>query len=89
MGSALVFDDVCLPDSVQTAVKLLVVGHFTVVKTTFVGTPTFAEDELREALDLLPETLLVTCDARDRRSSAQALISLVQYLRTRTTQEPA
>jgi signal recognition particle receptor subunit beta len=42
------------------------------------------DEELREALDLLPDTPIVTCDARDEKSSAQALIALVQYLQTRT-----
>ncbi|MEU3789208.1 ATP/GTP-binding protein [Streptomyces fructofermentans] len=41
-------------------------------------------DEVREALDLLPETPLVRCDARDRVSSTRALIALVEYLLTRT-----
>ena len=40
-------------------------------------------DEVREALDLLPETPLVRCDARDRISSTHALIALVEYLLTR------
>ena len=47
---------------------------------------------MREALDLLPETPLVTCDARDRISSTHALIALVQYLQNRqarTSQEHA
>jgi uncharacterized protein len=35
--------------------------------------------ELREALDLLPETPIVQCDARDRRSSVDALIRLTSY----------
>ncbi|MFD9443234.1 ATP/GTP-binding protein [Streptomyces sp. NPDC060006] len=39
--------------------------------------------EVREALDLLPETPLVRCDARDRVSSTHALIALVEYLLTR------
>ncbi|GHH64801.1 MULTISPECIES: GTP-binding protein [Streptomyces] len=40
-------------------------------------------EEVREALDLLPETPLVRCDARDRISSTHALIALVEYLLTR------
>lgn len=43
-----------------------------------------ADDELREALDLLPETPVVTCDARDQKSSANALVALVRYLQSRT-----
>ncbi|MBL1101361.1 GTP-binding protein [Streptomyces coffeae] len=50
----------------------------------FDGTPARPDDELREALDLLPETPIVTCDARDEKSSANALMSLVRYLQERT-----
>jgi uncharacterized protein len=62
---------------------------YAVAVNHFDGAPTIDEADLREALDLLPETPLITCDARDRRSSAQALIALVQYLYTRNTQEHA
>lgn len=58
---------------------------YAVAVNHFDGSPSFPMEEIREALDLLPETPLVTCDARDPKSSAQALISLVQYLQTRTT----
>ncbi|WP_435138055.1 GTP-binding protein [Actinacidiphila sp. bgisy144] len=51
----------------------------------FDDTPMRPDDELRDALDLLPETPIVTCDARDQKSSADALIALVRYLQTRTT----
>ncbi|WP_049579090.1 GTP-binding protein [Streptomyces sp. SBT349] len=53
----------------------------------FDGTPTRSDDELREALDLLPETPVVTCDARDTKSSANALMVLVRYLQSRTGKE--
>ncbi|MFC0598998.1 GTP-binding protein [Streptomyces palmae] len=62
---------------------------YAVAVNHFDGAPAYPEAEIREALDLLPETPLVTCDARDRTSSTQALISLVQYLYARTTQEHA
>lgn len=62
---------------------------YAVAVNHFEGAPVFPEADLREVLDLLPETPLVTCDARDARSSTEALISLVQYLYTRTAQEPA
>jgi signal recognition particle receptor subunit beta len=51
----------------------------------FDGTAVRNDEELREALDLLPETPIVTCDARDPKSSADALIALVRYLQTRST----
>ncbi len=60
---------------------------YAVAVNHFEGAPMFDEGDLREALDLLPETPLITCDARDERSSTQALISLVQYLYARNTQE--
>ncbi|CAG6398049.1 ATP/GTP-binding protein [Streptomyces cocklensis] len=50
----------------------------------FDETPVRPESELREALDLLPETPVISCDARDQKSSADALIALVRYLQTRT-----
>ncbi|QKV92116.1 ATP/GTP-binding protein [Streptomyces sp. NA02950] len=63
---------------------------YAVAVNRFEGSPVFAEEEIREALDLLPETPLVICDARNRISSTRALIALVQYLQslhTRTPQE--
>jgi signal recognition particle receptor subunit beta len=50
----------------------------------FDGTPVRPDAELREALDLLPDTPVVTCDARDEKSSANALMALVRYLQERT-----
>ncbi|GAB2836005.1 GTP-binding protein [Streptomyces sp. NPDC054796] len=49
----------------------------------FDGTQSRTKEELREALDLFPETPVITCDARDQKSSAGALITLVQYLMNR------
>ncbi len=57
---------------------------YAVAVNEFDGAPEFPRRELREALDLLPETPLVSCDARDAASSTQALIALVDYLLTRT-----
>lgn len=50
----------------------------------FDGSPVRPDGELREALDLLPDTPVVTCDARDEKSSANALMALVRYLQERT-----
>ena len=54
--------------------------RYAVAINQFDGAPTFPEEELREALDLLPTTPLITCDARDRGSATRALITLVEYL---------
>ncbi|WP_405558499.1 GTP-binding protein [Streptomyces sp. NBC_01171] len=44
----------------------------------------YDEAEIREALDLLPDTPVSYCDARDRASSARSLITLVKHLLVRT-----
>jgi signal recognition particle receptor subunit beta len=56
---------------------------YAIAVNRFDGAPPHALDEVREALDLLPETPVVSCDARDERSSAGALIALVEYLQSR------
>lgn len=61
---------------------------YAVAVNHFDESPRFPESEVREALDLAPATPLVTCDARDRRSSTQALISLVDHLLTLDTETP-
>ncbi|AXU14500.1 GTP-binding protein [Streptomyces clavuligerus] len=53
---------------------------FAVAVNVFPGSPHHSADELRSALDLLPGTPLVECDARDLRSSVRALISLLGHL---------
>ncbi|MFC7218807.1 ATP/GTP-binding protein [Streptomyces polyrhachis] len=53
---------------------------FTVAVNYFPDSPRHGEAELREALDLLPRTPLVNCDAREHRSSVLALISLITHL---------
>ncbi len=53
---------------------------YAVVVNAFDNAPKIAEADLREALDLLPATPLMTCDAREPTSSAGALIALVEYL---------
>jgi signal recognition particle receptor subunit beta len=62
---------------------------YAVAINQFDDAPSFPDAELRDALDLLPETRLVACDARDRSSSTRALIALVDYLLNRTRQEHA
>ncbi|WP_427917606.1 GTP-binding protein [Streptomyces sp. cg40] len=54
---------------------------YAVALNTFPDAPRHHTDEqLRAALDLAPDTPLVTCDARDADSSIDALLALVQHL---------
>ncbi|MER7751393.1 ATP/GTP-binding protein [Kitasatospora sp. NPDC097643] len=53
---------------------------FAVAVNTFPDTPSYPEEELRAALDVLPEVPILYCDARDRRQSYDLLIDFVEYL---------
>ncbi|KQV19786.1 MULTISPECIES: ATP/GTP-binding protein [unclassified Kitasatospora] len=53
---------------------------FAVAVNTFPDSPDHPEDELRAALDLLPEVPILRCDARDRRASYDVLIDFVDHL---------
>ena len=52
---------------------------FAVAVNVFPDSQQHNTDDLRQALDLLPETPIVHCDARDRNSSVRALIALTAY----------
>ena len=52
---------------------------FAVAVNEFPDAPRYTGDQLRDALDLLPQTPIVHCDARDKESSAQSLIRLVEH----------
>ncbi|GGS73842.1 MULTISPECIES: GTP-binding protein [Streptomyces] len=57
--------------------------EYAIAVNSFQRGTVYEEAEVREALDLLPDTPVVYCDARDRQSSAHALIALVRHLLTR------
>ena len=52
---------------------------FAVAVNVFPGSPRYQGEELREAMDLLPQTPVLMCDARDRASSIRALAGLTRY----------
>jgi uncharacterized protein len=52
---------------------------FAVAVNLFPGSPRYEVGELREAMDLLPQTPVLQCDARDRGSSIRALAGLTSY----------
>jgi signal recognition particle receptor subunit beta len=62
---------------------------YAVAFNTFPDAPRHhTEEQLRAALDLEPDTPLVSCDARDADSSIDALLALVQHLIDRDPPEP-
>ncbi|MFJ8039985.1 GTP-binding protein [Kitasatospora sp. NPDC096147] len=60
---------------------------FAVAVNTFPDSPSYPEDELRAALDLLPEVPILHCDARDRRASYDVLIDFVDHLHSTSVLE--
>jgi len=60
---------------------------FAVAVNHFPDSEHYSDDEVREALDLLPTTPVVHCDARDPKSSLQALITLVTHVSNHALQE--
>ncbi|GAA3506442.1 ATP/GTP-binding protein [Streptomyces prasinosporus] len=54
--------------------------EYAIAVNCFDSATVYGEAEVREALDLLPDTPVVYCDARDQQSSAKALIALVRHL---------
>jgi signal recognition particle receptor subunit beta len=53
---------------------------FIVAVNCFDGAPRFEPDDVRVALSLGPEVPIVLCDARERDSVKQVLVSLVRHV---------
>ncbi|MFI6865728.1 GTP-binding protein [Nocardia sp. NPDC050406] len=53
---------------------------FTVAVNCFDGAPRYTAEEVRDALDLDAHIPVMLCDARDRTSAKNVLMTLVQYL---------
>src|SRR5690606_14707382 len=77
IGLLVIVDTRRLEDSFEILDQLDLRGlPFAVAINHFPGSESHADADLREALDLLPETPLVHLDARSHASSTQALIAL-------------
>ncbi|WP_406726379.1 ATP/GTP-binding protein [Streptomyces sp. GD-15H] len=85
LGVLVLIDTRRLEDSFDVLEQLEIRGlPFAVAINQFPDSEVYSEEELRGALDLLPETPIVTCDARHRTSSVDALITLVQHVSGRS-----
>jgi uncharacterized protein len=81
LGVLVVIDTRRLEDSFDVLEQLELRGMpFAVAVNQFPDSQAYDSGELRDALDLLEETPIVMCDARDRRSAAEALITLVEHV---------
>ncbi|EFE68222.1 MULTISPECIES: GTP-binding protein [Streptomyces] len=90
LGVLVLIDTRRLEDSFDVLEQLEVRGlPFAVAINQFPDSELYSEEELRGALDLLPETPIVTCDARQRTSSVDALITLVQHVSGMGAARPA
>ncbi|MZE80868.1 GTP-binding protein [Streptomyces xinghaiensis] len=89
LGVLVMVDIRRLEDSFEVLEQLEVRGlPFAVAVNHFPDTPRHhTVDDLRRALDLLDETPVVMCDARRRRASRDALITLVEYVSATAAQE--
>ncbi len=88
LGALVLVDTRRLADSFDVVARLEDMAlPYAVAVNHFDGAPRYPDDELRQALDLLPDTPLVTCDARDRPSSVRAVIGLVDHLLLHLPQE--
>ncbi|AUY51542.1 ATP/GTP-binding protein [Streptomyces sp. CB01881] len=86
LGALLLADPTRLADTFPVIDLIEQYGlEYAVAVNSFDRQSDYTEDELREALDLLPHTPVVFCDARDQRSSADALLTLVRHLLERAS----
>ncbi|GJF32366.1 ATP-binding protein [Kitasatospora sp. NE20-6] len=60
---------------------------FAVVVNLFPDSPQHPEDELRTALDLLPDVPILHCDVRDRQAAYDVLIDFVAHLHSTSVLE--
>ncbi|WP_418958912.1 GTP-binding protein [Streptomyces tritici] len=88
LGALVLVDPERLADSFEVIDLIEQYGlDYAIAVNHFDGSPVRDEAALREALDLLDDTPVVTCDARDEASSAAALTTLVRFLLDRAQQE--
>ena len=84
LGALILVDPSRLADSFPVIDLVEKYGlEYAIAVNSFDPSARFGKEEIREALDLLPDTPVEYCDARDQRSSAHALIALVQHLLAR------
>lgn len=90
LGALVLSDTRRLADSFEVMDIIEEAGlRYAVAVNNFPDSPRHSPEELRDHLDLHPDTPLVICDARDRDQSADALIALVGHVLANLSEENA
>jgi uncharacterized protein len=88
LGALVLADTRRLSDSFEVMDMIEDAGlRYAVAVNSFPDSPAHHPSTLRDHLDLLPDTPLVLCDARDREQATDALIGLVGHVLALTPQE--
>ncbi|PNE37075.1 GTP-binding protein [Streptomyces noursei] len=86
LGAVVLIDTRRLDDSFDVIGRLEERGlPFVVAINAFPDAPAYPMSDLRAAMDLPDDVPMVDCDARDRASSRDALLTLMRYLYALTT----
>ncbi|KWT59708.1 ATP-binding protein [Streptomyces albus subsp. albus] len=89
LGAVVLVDTRRLEDSFDVMGRLEERGvPFIVAVNAFPDAPSYPVSELRQALDIPHEVPVIDCDARERGSSRDGLLTLMRYLHTLTTTTP-
>ncbi|WP_030665666.1 ATP/GTP-binding protein [Streptomyces rimosus] len=89
LGAVVLIDTRRLEDSFDVMGRLEERGvPFIVAINAFPDAPSYPVSELRQALDIPDEVPVIDCDARERGSSRDGLLTLMRYLHTLTTTTP-
>ncbi|MEV0598172.1 ATP/GTP-binding protein [Streptomyces sp. NPDC050315] len=89
LGAVVLIDTRRLEDSFDVMGRLEERGMpFVVAINAFPDAPSHPVSELRAALDIPDAVPVIDCDARNRGSSRDALLTLMRYLHTLTTTNP-
>ncbi|MFG3254381.1 ATP/GTP-binding protein [Streptomyces sp. NPDC048172] len=89
LGAVVLIDTRRLEDSFDVMERLEERGTpFVVALNAFPDAPSYPESEIRTALDIPEAVPVIDCDARDRTSSRDTLLTLIRYLHALTTKTP-
>ncbi|GAA2062519.1 ATP/GTP-binding protein [Streptomyces albiaxialis] len=89
LGAVVLIDTRRLEDSFDVMERLEERGTpFVVALNSFPDAPSYPVSEIRTALDIPESVPVFDCDARDRTSSRDALLTLIRYLHSLTTTTP-